>query len=76
MDTQTQAELKAHVEAIAEILRKEANPESIKTFKGIEYAVRDLTREYVMPEIGNFFVEPQQQQKQGESEKSSASSGN
>lgn len=74
MDTQTQAELKAHAEAIAKILRREANPEAIKTFKGIEYAVRDLAREYVLPEIGNFFVEQQQQQKQDESEKSSASS--
>ena len=45
MDAQTQAELKAHAEAIAEILRREADPEAIKTFKGIEYAVRDLTRE-------------------------------
>lgn len=74
MDAQTQAELKAHTEAIAEILRREANPEAIKTFKGIEYTVRDLTREYVMPELGNFFVEQQQQQKPGEPEKSSASS--
>ena len=74
MDAQTQAELKAHAEAIAEILRKEADPEAIKTFKGIEYAVRDLTREYVTPEIGNFFVEQQQRQKPDASGKSSASS--
>ncbi len=39
MDAQTHAELKAHVKALAEILRRETNPETIKTFKSIEYAV-------------------------------------
>lgn len=68
MDAQTQAKLKAHAEAIAEILHKEAEPETVKDFKGIEYAVRDLSREYVLPEIGKFFVEQQQQQKQDANE--------
>lgn len=70
MDAQTQAELKAHTQAIAKILHREADPEAVKTFKDIEYAVRDLTREYVTPEIGNFFAEKQQQQKRGENAKS------
>ena len=70
MDAQTQAKLKAHAEAIAEILHKEANPEEVKDFKGIEYAVRDLTQKYVTPEIGLFFAEQQQQLKPDESEKS------
>ena len=52
MDAQTHAELKAHVKALAEILRRETNPETIKTFKSIEYAVWDLGREDVLPLTG------------------------
>ena len=45
MDAQTQAELKAHARAIAEILHREANPEEIQDFRGIDYTLRDLARE-------------------------------
>lgn len=54
MDSEKQAQLQAHVRAIASLLYEETDPEQVKTLEGIEETVRDHLLEYVGPEIGGF----------------------
>lgn len=54
MDTDKQAQLQSHVQAIAALLYEETNPEELKTLSDIEQVVRNQVLEHVSPEIGNF----------------------
>ncbi len=58
MDTQTQAQLQYHLDAIAEILYQEANPDDLKTLEGIEKHVRALAQKHVLPQLGIFLSTP------------------
>jgi predicted esterase YcpF (UPF0227 family) len=49
--------LKAHLEAIAQILYDESDPEAIKTLEGIELTVRQQIQTHVSPELGGFLSE-------------------
>ncbi|PPT08146.1 hypothetical protein CKA32_006319 [Geitlerinema sp. FC II] len=66
MNEKTRAKLQKHVEEIAKILHAEAEPNELKSLEGIEKSVRNLTPEYVMPEIGIFFSKKKLKPKQGE----------
>lgn len=55
MDRQTQSELQTHLNAIAAILFKEADPADLKTLGGIEKSVRGLAQEHVLPQLGIFY---------------------
>lgn len=54
MDSQKQAELDRHLDAIAAILYEEANPAELTTLEGIEKNVRALSVEHVLPQLGVF----------------------
>ena len=54
MDTDKKAQIQAHAQAIAALLYEETDPEQVKTFAGIEEAVRKHVLEHVSPEIGVF----------------------
>lgn len=46
--------LKAHLEAIAQILYDESDPEAMRTLEGIELTVREQIQSHVSPELGIF----------------------
>jgi hypothetical protein len=54
MDSDKQAQIKAHARAIAALLYEETDPEQVQTLAGIEEAVRGHLLEHVSPEIGVF----------------------
>ncbi len=43
--------IKAHANAIAELLYEETDPEQVKTLEGIEKTVRNQLLDYVNPEV-------------------------
>jgi hypothetical protein len=73
MDTDKKAQIQAHARAIAALLYEETDPEQVKTFAGIEQAVRSQILEHVSPEIGNFLSKQVAAQQQGANEASTAS---
>ena len=58
-----------HVKEIAKILYKNAPPEKLETFEGIETAVRDQVLEHVNPKIAFFLSQKKQEQTKDASEK-------
>jgi hypothetical protein len=60
--------LKAHLEAIAQILYDESDPESMTTLEGIELSVRRQVQAHVSPELGVFLSERLQERKRGSQE--------
>jgi hypothetical protein len=52
--------LKAHLEAIAQILYDNSDPEAMKTLEGIELTVRQQMQSHVSPELGSFLSKPLQ----------------
>lgn len=60
--------LKAHLEAIAQILYDESDPESMTTLEGIELSVRRQVQAHVSPELGVFLSERLQERKRGSGE--------
>lgn len=57
MDTDKQAQIQAHVQALAALLYEETDPEAVKTLEGIEAVVRGHILEHVSPEMGNFLLQ-------------------
>ena len=55
MDQQTSAQLQHHLEAIAQILYAEVDPDQIHSLEDLEHSVRALTQKHVSPQIGFFF---------------------
>lgn len=49
--------LKAHLEAIAQILYEESDPEAMKTLEGIELTIREKIQAHISPELGRFLSE-------------------
>lgn len=58
MDSVKKAQIQAYAQAIAALLYEETDPEQVKTFAGIEEAVREHMLEHVSPEVGNFLLQP------------------
>ena len=61
-------QIKAHAQAIAELLYEETDPEQVKTLEGIEESVRKHLIDYVNPEVAKFLsqavAEPKQEEKE------------
>lgn len=53
--------LKQHVDAMAEILYADTDPETLKTLEGIEQTVRDKLLEHVSPQVGIFLSATRQE---------------
>lgn len=49
--------LKVHLEAIAQILYDESDPQAMKTLEGIELTLREQIQAHVSPELGRFLSE-------------------
>ena len=56
--------LQEHVQAIARILYENTPAEQLKTLGGIEQVVREQMQKHVMPEVGVFLSQRQQEQQQ------------
>jgi len=74
MDTDKQAQIKAHARAIAALLYEESNPEQLQTLADIESVVRSQILEQVSPEIGIFLSKQRAEPNRDELEPSPASS--
>ena len=61
-------QIKAHANAIAELLYTETDSEQVKTLEGIEEAVRKHLMDYVNPEIAKFLSQAAAKQKLEEKE--------
>lgn len=65
--------LQEHVQEIAKILYANTELEALKTFSGIEQAVREQMQRHVMPEVGIFLSQQVQEQQRDENASSKAS---
>lgn len=54
MDSDKAAELKRHLDAIAQLLYEESDPAKMQTLEGIEMTVREQIQAHVSPELGHF----------------------
>ena len=54
MDPQEQAQLQYHLDAIAAILYRKADPGELTNLEDIEKSVRNLAQEHVLPQLGIF----------------------
>ena len=61
-------QIKAHANAIAELLYTETDSEQVKTLEGIEEIVRKHLVDYVNPEVAKFLSQTVVEQKQEEKE--------
>lgn len=61
MTPEEEQALQEHVQAIARILYKNTPSEQLKTLGEIEQAVREQMQKHVMPEVGVFLSQPQQE---------------
>lgn len=68
MEADKLKQIKAHANAIAELLYTETDPEQVKTLEAIEEAVRKHLIDYVNPEVAKFLSQAVAKQKQEESE--------
>ena len=68
MTPEDKKELKGHINAIANILYKQTQPEKLKNLSKIEETVREQTLEYISPQIGFFSSQKPQEQHQEELE--------
>lgn len=55
MTPEQEQALKTHLEAIAQILYDDSDPETMKTLEGIELTVRQQIQAHVSPELGSFY---------------------
>ncbi len=67
MNPEKELALKAHLEAIAQILYDESDPQGMKTLEGIEVTVRQQIQAHVSPELGHFLSERSTVHKQANS---------
>jgi len=68
MNPEQEQALKAHLQAIAQILYDDSDPEAMQTLEGIEMTVRAKIQQHVSPELGVFLLKQLQQQQQVELE--------
>ena len=69
MKAEKREKIKAHANAIAELLYEETDLEQVKTLEGIEKVVRNHLLDYVNPEVAKFLSQQVVARKQEESEK-------
>ena len=69
MTPEQEQTLKAHLEAIAQILYDESDPDAMKTLEGIELTVREKIQAHVSPQLGHFLSEGLAVRKQAECER-------
>jgi hypothetical protein len=60
--------LKPHLDAIAQILYDDSEPEALKTLEGIELTIREKLQAHVSPALGRFLSARLVERKAGESE--------
>lgn len=60
--------LKAHLEAIAQILYDNSDPKAMQTLEGIELTVRQQIQSHVSPELGSFLSKALQERVQASDE--------
>ena len=60
--------LKTHLNAIAQILYDDSDPEAMKTLEGIELMVRQQIQTHVSPKLGVFLSKRSQEYKQASEE--------
>lgn len=68
MKPEQEQALKAHLQAIAQILYDDSDPNTLQTLEGIEMTVRQKIQAHVSPELGNFLSERLQEQSQDDPE--------
>lgn len=68
MDSQKEALLAHHLEAIAALLYEETKPEQVESLAKIESTIRKQTLEYITPQLGIFLSNKLQEHRQEESE--------
>lgn len=56
MQPEQEQALKAHLQAIAQILYDDSDPHTMQTLEGIEMTVRQKIQAHVSPELGNFLL--------------------
>lgn len=57
MTPEQEQALQVHLEAIAQILYHESDPEAMQTLEGIELTIREQIQAHVSPELGRFLAE-------------------
>lgn len=62
MTPEEKQELDQHVQAIARLLYKDADPSRMQDLGGIEKVIREQLQEYVSPQIGVFLLAALQKQ--------------
>ena len=55
MTPEQEQALKVHLEAIAQILYDQSDPEAMKTLEGIELTVRQQIQTHISPKLGFFY---------------------
>lgn len=68
MKPEQEQALKAHLQAIAQILYDDSDPDTMQTLEGIEMTVRQKIQAHVSPELGKFLLERLQAQQQDDPE--------
>lgn len=68
MDSQKEALLVQHLEAIAALLYEETKPEQVESLAKIESTIREQTLEYITPQLGIFLSNKLQEHRQEEGE--------
>jgi hypothetical protein len=68
MTPEQEQALKTHLQAIAQILYDNSDPEAMKTLEGIELAVRQQIQSHVSPELGSFLSKQLQERRQASEE--------
>ena len=68
MTSEQEQALKEHLQAIAQILYDDSDPETMKTLEGIEMTVRQQIQTHVSPELGGFLSKRLQERKQANPE--------
>lgn len=66
MKPEQEQALKAHLQAIAQILYDDSDPNTLQTLEGIEMTVRQKIQAHVSPALGNFLLRRLQAQQSDE----------
>jgi len=68
MKPEQEQALKTHLQAIAQILYDDSDPNTMQTLEGIEMTVRQKIQAQVSPELGVFLLKRLQEQQQDDQE--------
>lgn len=68
MNSEKAAQLKIHLDAIAQLLYEESDPATMQTLEGIEMTVRQQIQTHVSPELGHFLFAQRLAQQQAETD--------